>query len=48
MGAVGSTKAQFFHPSDKIRGKWLQDNKQQLENVLIIGTDMRIVNKMNQ
>ncbi len=48
MGAVGSTKAQFFHPIDKIRGKWPQDNKRQLENVLIIGKGMRIINKRNQ
>ncbi len=48
IGAIGSAKARFFHPSDKIRGKWPQDNKLQLENVLVIGEGMRIVNKRNQ
>ena len=48
IGAISSTKAQFFHPSDKIREKWPQDNKRQLENVLVIGKGMRIVNKRNQ
>ena len=36
IGAVGSAKARFFHPSDKIRAKWPNDNKRQLVNVLVI------------
>ena len=48
IGSIGSAKTQFFNPSDKIREKWPQDNKWQLENVLVIGEGMRIVNKRNQ
>ena len=48
IGAVGSAKARFFHPSDKIRAKWPNDNKRQLVNVLVIGEGQRIVNRKNQ
>ena len=48
IGAIGSTKARFFHPSDKIRAKWPNDNKRQLVNVLVIGEGQRFVNKKNQ
>ena len=48
IGAVGSAKARFFHPSDKIRAKWPNDNKRQLVNVLVIGEGQRFVNRKNQ
>jgi hypothetical protein len=48
IGAVGFAKARFFHPSDKIRAKWPNDNKRQLVNVLVIGEGQRIVNIKNQ
>jgi hypothetical protein len=57
IGALGSAKARFFHPSDKIRAKWPSDkirakwpndNKRQLVNVLVIGEGQRFVNRKNQ
>ena len=48
IGAVGSAKARFFLPSDKIRAKWPLDNKRELNNVLIIGKGQRKVNKKDQ
>jgi hypothetical protein len=48
IGAVGSAKARFFHPSDKIRAKWPNDNKRQLVNVLVIGEGQRFVNRKNR
>jgi hypothetical protein len=48
IGALSSTKARFFHSSDKIREKWPQDNKRLLDNVLIIGEGQRRVNKKDQ
>jgi hypothetical protein len=48
IGTLGPVKARFFHPSDKIRVKWPQDNKRLLENVLIIGEGQRRVNKKDQ
>ena len=40
--------ARFFHPSDKIRAKWPNENKRQLVNVLVIGEGQRFVNRKNQ
>ncbi len=48
IGTLGSAKARFFHPSDKIRAKWPNDNKRQLVNVLVIGEGQRFVNRKNQ
>ena len=48
IGALGAAKARFFHPSEKIRAKWPNDNKRQLTNVLVIGEGKRIVNRREQ
>ena len=48
ISALGSAKARFFHPSDKIWAKWPNDNKRQLVNVLVIGEGQRFVNRKNQ
>ncbi len=48
ISALGSGKVQFFHHSDKIRAKWPQDSKCQMDNVLIIGKGQRRVQKKDQ
>ncbi len=48
IGALGAGKARFFHPSEKIREQWPNNNKRKLTNVLIIGEGKRIVNRKEQ
>ncbi len=48
IGALGSSKARFFHPCDKIRAKWPNGNKRQLVNVLVIGKGQRFVKRKSQ
>ena len=37
IGVVGSTMAHFFHPSQKIRDKWPNDDKRRLTGVIVTG-----------
>jgi hypothetical protein len=45
IGAVGSGMAQFFHPSMRIREKWLNEDKRRLTGVLVTGEGKRRVNR---
>jgi hypothetical protein len=36
IGAFGSAMARFFHPSEKIRDTWPQDDKRRVEGVLVV------------
>jgi hypothetical protein len=45
IGALSAGKAQFFHPSQRIREQWPNDDKRELTNVLVIGKGKRIVNR---
>jgi hypothetical protein len=48
IGALGAGKARFFHPSERIREQWPNNNKCELMNVLVIGEGKRIVNRKEQ
>ncbi len=48
VGATGTTMAQFFHPSAKIREKWPQHDKCRLFGVLVTGKGVRKVQHKNQ
>jgi len=48
IGALGTAKARFFHPSARIREQWPNDNKRELKNVLVIGEGKRMVNRKEQ
>jgi hypothetical protein len=48
IGALGSAKARFFHPSAKIREKYPRDDKSRLRDVLVTGEGRRKVNKKMQ
>ena len=48
IGALGSAKARFFHPSEKIREKYPQDDKRRLEGVVVTGEGQRKVNRRQQ
>ena len=48
VGALGSAKARFFHPSERIRAQWPNDYKRNLTRVLVIGEGKRTVNRREQ
>ncbi len=48
IGTLGAGKACFFHPSERIREQWPNDNKCKLTNVLVIGEGKRIGNRKEQ
>ena len=48
IGALGSAKARFFHPSKKIREKYPQDDKHHLDGVVFMGEGQRKVNRRQQ
>ena len=41
IGAVGSAMARFFHPREKIRDTWPQDDKHRVEGVLVVDEGIR-------
>ena len=41
IGAVGSAMARLFHPSEKIRDTWPQDDKRRVEGVLVVDEGIR-------
>jgi prephenate dehydrogenase len=41
IGAVGSAMARFFHPSEKIRDTWPQDDKRRVKGVLVVDEGIR-------
>ncbi len=48
IGAIGSGRAQFFHPSAKNREKWPQDDKCHLSGVLATGEGQQNVKGRQQ
>ena len=49
IGATGSAKARFFHPSQKIRDQWPNEYQtKQLTGVLIVGKGVHRVNRRDQ
>ena len=49
IGAVGSAKARFFHPSLKIREQWPNQHQQiRLSGVLVVGKGVHRVNRKDQ
>ena len=48
IGALGAGKARFFHPSQRIREQWPNNDKRKLTNVLVIGKGKMIVNRKEQ
>ena len=46
--AVGSAMARFFHPSQKIRDQWPNDDKRRLTDVLVTGEATRAVRHKQQ
>jgi len=46
IGAVGSAKGRFFHPSAKVREKWPNQHQTiQLTGVLVVGKGTHRVNR---
>ena len=49
IGAKGSGKARFFHPSENIRAQWPNEHQKiRLADVLIVGKGMHKVNRQEQ
>ena len=49
IGALGSGQARFFHPSAKIREKWLNDHKRlRLKIVVVTGKEMFRISRRDQ
>ena len=48
IGAVGSAMARFFHPSQKIREKWPNEERRRLAGVLVTGEGIRRVQQKDQ
>ena len=49
IGALGSAKARFFHPSAKIRQKWPNDHKRlRLKRVAVTGKEMFRISRRDQ
>ena len=49
IGAKGSAKARFFHPSQNIRDKWPNQHRTiQLEDVLVVGKAIHRVSRKDQ
>ena len=49
IGAKGSGKARFFHPSEHIRAQWTNEHQNiWLSDVLIVGKGMHKVNQREQ
>ena len=49
IGAKGSGKTRFFHPSENIRAQWPNEHQKiRLADVLIVGKGMQKVNQQEQ
>jgi hypothetical protein len=48
IGALGSAKARFFHPSARIREQWPTGYKRELMRLLVICEGKRTVNRKEQ
>ena len=49
VGARGSVRARFFHPSAKIRGKWPNTHETlQVSGVLLVGMGTHRINRRDQ
>ena len=49
IGATGSAKARFFHPSKNIRDRWLnQHTSMRLRDVVLVGKGTHRVNRKEQ
>ena len=48
IGAVGTDMARFFHPSQKNREKWPQDDKRRIHGVLVVGEGVRWIHHKDQ
>ena len=48
IGAVGTAMARFFHPSQKIREKWPQDDKRRINGALVVGEGVRRIRHKDQ
>ena len=48
VGAIGSSMARFFHPSQKIREKWPHEERRRLAGVLVTGEGIWRVHHKDQ